>query len=268
MDARIVRNAHSRTPHPFNAPDRVYGRTGGLVAAMVAAGGAPREIGRADSRIIGDVAGYDDLEGLIGLFDDVGDFDDVGEIGRKHRHKAKVANRYLSRHGLVAMPMDQARLASTLARRQAQQQASLYADANGVPMTADDALATTGQRELYLPGSAYVSLAAAVNSTAIISVTVQRPIQLHRIILSIVDSTTGADATPSVGVTSILIGVRPIFNAAGVAPAIAFANNSVGVKILAPAARVGENVTINLIRVATVTNPSTAGAWASGVSAQ
>lgn len=275
MDARIIRNAHTRrVAHPFNDP---------RPDLLIERSGAPRPIiGRADSRIIGDIgdiadiaADWDEICGLVGDVDGligdemgyVGD-DEIGARRRKRKRQAQAATRHLSSHGLVAVPREQAAMMAQVARRRAQQQASLSADAYGRPMTADDALATTSQREMYLPGSAYVALGAAVNQTAVISVTVQRPIQLHRIILSIVDSTNGADALLSVGVTSILIGVRPIFNAAGVAPASAFANNAVGVKILAPAARVGENVTINLVRVATVANPSVAGAWASGVSAQ
>ena len=129
------------------------------------------------------------------------------------------------------------------------------------------ARADGGQRELYLPFSATASAATPIGSAATLSAVVQRPIMFKRLILSAVDATTLADVLATLAVSNFLIGVQPVFNASGVAPAVAFAFNAVGNRLLTPVARVGTTVTVALTRIATGVNAATVSGYLVGVSA-
>lgn len=226
----------------------------------------------ADSRIIGDVddiGDMDDLGDLIGD-DDLGDLisgDD--EMGARKRRIKRLAKR----HGLVAMPRSRAQvLASAAAQasqaQQVQQQAQLLsADVTGFPRSAGAFVADGGQRELYLPFSTAPAIGAAVGQVATLSAVVQRAIMFKRLILSVVDGTTRADDLITCTVTNFLIGVQPVFNASGVAPAEAFSSRAVGNRLLTPVARVGTTVTVGIQRVALGANAGVVSGYLVGVSA-
>lgn len=175
---------------------------------------------------------------------------------------------------MVAMPKSQAQaLAQAAVERQSasnevKRAQDLAALETGRPRTAGRrTLAATDQAELYLPFSTAGTLGLAAASTLTLTATVQRPIQIHRIIIAAFDNVTFADATNLLGVTGILIGVEPIFNANGVAPGAAFSAVAVSAKLLAFPAAVGQNVTLNMTRPTAITNASTVMAYAIGVSA-
>lgn len=223
-----------------------------------------------DSRIIGgmgagigDIGDIGDLLGelLDGLDGDDGldGLDDgfIGEIGRRKRHKRKKLAKLQRKLGVA-----------NAARAQALQMRQAQAEMTGQPWSAGGyQLAVSDQRELYLPFNV-PSLAAAAGSAATLVATVQRPMQLHRIIVAVTDVTTGADQLQSVTVDSVLVGVDPVFNAQGSAPGVAFAYNAVGVKLLTFPARVGSQVSILVTRRGATTNAGVASAFAIGVSAQ
>lgn len=196
-----------------------------------------------DSRIIGemgwlvgdDLEGYDDLEGMYP--------DLVGEMGRRSRRIRRIAHR----HGLAVMPAAQAAQARAALQAQAAGAAQREAAVSGHPITAGYQLAASDQAELYLPFTP-VDLGNAVGDEAELVTVVQRPTQLHRLILQAVNS-NGNDTLQTVGVSGVLVGVMPIFNSVGVAPGTAFDARAVGVKLLCFPARVGTQVTIQLRRV-------------------
>lgn len=226
-----------------------------------------------DSRIIGD---YDDLGDLIGDNDlgdligddDLGD-DDLGEIGRRKRRIKRLARR----HGMVAMPRSQAQVlqSASMERQTAQQQLNqaqlLSANVSGDPRSAGRFVADGGQRELYLPFSTFPTLGAAAGSVATLSAVVQRAIMFRRMIISVVDGTTRDDDLNTAVVSSFLIGVQPVFNASGYAPAEAFSSRAVGNRLLTPVAQVGTTVTVQLQRVAAAANIGIVSGYLVGVSA-
>jgi hypothetical protein len=219
---------------------------------------------------IGDIG--DLIAELIGDddYDDVGDYE---EMGRRRRRKR--LSRLASREGMVAMPKPVAqRLASaaadaSAARKDEAEAQNIMAIESGRPRTAGGRiLAASDQVELYLPFSAASTVAAAAGSTGTLTANVQRKMQIHRIVLSAFDSVAFGDAIDTLGITGISIGVEPIFNAQGIAPAAAFSSRAVGVRLLTPAATVGQLVTIGLSRPSAVTNPSVVLGYAIGVSAR
>lgn len=220
-----------------------------------------------DSRIIGDDFDLGDLVGDDYLGDLVGD--DMGEMGMRRRRIQRVAKR----HGMVAMPKSKAQiLAQAAADRQsaaaAQRDAlSLSADVTGDPRSAGSFVADGGQRELYLPFSAAPTIGAAAGQTATLSAVVQRAIMFKRLILACIDGTTLVDSLPTLVVTNFLIGVQPVFNATGSAPATAFDARAVGNRLLTPVARVGTTVTVNVSRVAAAANAGVLSGYLVGVSA-
>lgn len=216
-----------------------------------------------DSRIIGDLIG-DDLGDLVGD-DGLGDLIGDGEIGRRRRQRR--VQRVAARHGMVAMPREQAAQVASAARAQMLQATNAQATADMEPLTAGHYVADPGQRELYLPFAAPSVIAAAAGSAGTLNVVVQRPMQIRRIILAAIDNTTLADVLPTLGVTNVSIGVDPIFNAQGVAPATAFEARAVGVRLCTGVARVGTTVTVQLSRVVAGANPCTVTGYMVGVSA-
>lgn len=183
--------------------------------------------------ILGDILGDDDVG------DDMGD-----EVGiRKKRIK-----RLAKRQGMVAMSKQDA-------RRLVQAGAEAKANATGIPQSLPGGkLATSGQRLEVLPlGS--VALAAALGSTAVLSVNVQRPIQPYRLLLQGSDVTTGADALFSVGVTNIVLGAHNLFASPGiVAPGTGFGRDAWGTEILSIAMAQGGVVRVDLQKLAATAN--------------
>lgn len=185
-----------------------------------------------DNRFIGELIG-DDMEGAWP--DLIGD----DEMGIRRKRLRRIAHR----HGLALMPAQEAMQARAALAQQAQMQAA----ATGHPVSAGFQLAASDQAELYLPFQS-ATLGNALGATAQLQVTVQRPTQLHRLVLASYNS-AGGDDLGTVGIDSVLVGVQPVFNAEGVAPAQAFAFNAVGVRLLCFPARVGTVVTVKLVRL-------------------
>jgi hypothetical protein len=218
-------------------------------------------MGHMDSRIIGgmrrgDELAYlgdlDDLGDLIGGDDDLGDL--IGEVGRRrHRHRQAKLRRLAHRMGMETMPREQAAALRQEARSNMNAATNMQALASGDPMTAGRFVADGGQRELYLPFEAAVLLGGLAGSTAVLRTNVQRPMMVERVIVAAADSGSGADVLGTCGVSGILLGVQPVFNAPGITPAVAFAFNAVGVGIRTMVAVVGTIVTVQLVR--TVTQP-------------
>lgn len=228
-----------------------------------------------DSRIIGgmrrgnELSGFDDALGdLIGYDDGMGDL--IGdEVGRRAHHHRQRKMRRLAHHlGMETMTREQAAQLRSAARENMNASTNQMAMMSGDALTAGRFVADGGQRELYLPFSAAVSLNGLAGQTTQLTTNVQRPMMVNRIIIAAGDGTTGADALGTVGVTSILLGVQPVFNAPGVTPAIAFAFNAVGVSIQTMVAVVGTVVTINLTRIITQANDAVVTGYMVGVSAE
>jgi len=215
-----------------------------------------------DSRIIGDLMGDDDdiLGDLIGDDDDI-----MAEMGR--RRQARRIRRLAARAGMTVTPRASAASVASAARTKELRALNAEAMETGQPVSAGHFVADGGQRELYLPFSATASAATPIGSAATLSAVVQRPIMFKRLILSAVDATTLADVLATLAVSNFLIGVQPVFNASGVAPAVAFAFNAVGNRLLTPVARVGTTVTVALTRIATGVNAATVSGYLVGVSA-
>jgi hypothetical protein len=224
-----------------------------------------------DSRIIGALAphvgdaGDYELGDLIGDDDLIGDL--IGELGRRRRSKSRRADRLMRRLGLEDSPADAARTRQQ-ARSEMLRAANMQAYEDGEPLTAGHFVADPGQRRLYLPFRATVSVAGALGSVQTLAVNVQRPILIERIVLAAADSVTAGDALATLGVASVLVGVQPVFNAQGIAPAVAFDFRAVGVRMMAHTARVGVEVTVNLQRIITQANAATASGFLVGVSAE
>ena len=229
---------------------------------------------RPDSRIIGgyDVDGFDDGLGdydmgdLVG--DDMGDLVGDLELGRVRRRQRHRAQALAHRMGMTMMPAQQAAQLRAQARRAQLQSLSEEAQASGETMTAGHYVADGGQREYYLPFAAAVTIAAAAASTATLTAAVQRPMNVRRIILDSLDATTLADVLATLGVTSILNGVSPLFNAQGVAPARAFAFNAVGNHLNSNIGRVGQSLTIAFTRMVAGANPASISGYLVGTSAE
>jgi hypothetical protein len=229
--------------------------------------------GYSDSRIIGgmrrgdELSGYGDLGDLIGD-DDLGDL--IGdEMGRRAHHHRQRKMRRLAHHlGMETMTREQAAQLRGMARSNMNQATNLQAMASGDSMTAGRFVADAGQRELYLPFSAAIVLGGASGVEASLVTNVQRPMMVQRVIIDAVDDTTGADALGTVGVTSILIGVQPVFNSKGVTPGRAFAFNAVGVGINTMVAVVGTEVSIQCRRIVTQANDAIITGYMVGVSAE
>lgn len=231
---------------------------------------------RADSRIIGDydMDGFDDG---LGDFDDLGDLigdDDLGnlvgdlELGRVRRRQRRRMQTIARRMGMDVVPRGAAAQMAATARRQQLQALSQEATASGDTMTAGHYVADGGQREYYLPFAAAVSIIAAGGSSQLLTANVQRPMNVRRIILDAVDEVTLGDALATLGVTSILNGVAPLFNAQGVAPARAFAFNAVGNHLNSNIGRVGQSLTISFTRMVAAVNPATISGYLVGTSAE
>ena len=206
--------------------------------------------------LVGDDIGEDELSELVGDL----------ELGRRMRRgQRRRANRGLSRLGVSRTEVNATR--SAMRARQLQ---SLNAQAqdDGEQLTAGHYVADGGQRTLYLPFSNFATVNALAGSIGQLQATVQRPMSVRRIILDAIDNTTFLDALGTLGVSNVSIGVQPVFNAAGVAPAKAFANNTVGNNLETMVARVGTIITIQLQRFITVANPSTVTGYLVGVSAE
>ena len=176
--------------------------------------------------------------------------------------------RLARREGLSVTPRGQSAAIAAAARREQLKALNAEAITDGRALTAGHYVADSGQRELYLPFESAVTVDNAAAATGTLRVTVQRPMMIRRVVLSAADTTAFTDALNTIGVTGIFIGVQPIFNANGVAPAVAFANNAVGVKLATPVARVGSEVTVNLQRLFAVTNDANVSGYVVGVSAE
>jgi hypothetical protein len=215
-----------------------------------------------DSRIMGDYLGdlVGDMDGDDELAALVGDI----ELGRRlRRGQRRRASRGARRLGITDIA------AARAASRSAQLSATnTQAIASGEQLTAGHYVADGGQRTLYLPFSAQAVLSPLINNTVKLTTTVQRPMSVRRIIVDSLDNTTLLDSLNTVGISNISIGVQPVFNAQGVAPAKAFANVTVGNNLETMVARVGTIITIELIRLLTVANPSTVSGYMIGVSAE
>lgn len=190
-----------------------------------------------DSYNMGDLVG-DILGDLVG--DDVGDTDEVGARRRRIQRLAR-------REGLVVTTRAKATAL-------AQQAAVAQAAATGVPQTVGNKLAASGQRLEVLPlGTA--ALAAALPSTATLTVNVQRPIQPYRLILQAADVTTGADSLFAVGASNIVLGAHNLFASPGViAPGTGFSRDAWGTEILSVPMLQGGVVRVDLSKLATTPN--------------
>jgi hypothetical protein len=166
------------------------------------------------------------------------------------------------------MPREQAAMLAAQAKRANLQALGQEATLSGETMTAGHYVADGGQREYYLPFATAVSIAAAASSTQVLTANVQRPMNVRRIILDAIDSTTLADVLATLGVTSILNGVAPLFNAQGVAPARAFAFNAVGNHLNSNIGRVGQSLTISFTRMVAGANAANISGYLVGTSAE
>jgi len=223
-----------------------------------------------DSRIIGgyDLDGFDDgLGDLIGDDGDMGDLIGDAELGlrRRQRHRLRAL---AHRSGMEMVPREQAAQMRQAARVDSLRAANMQALASGDAGTAGHFVADGGEREFYMPFQAAVTSAAPVGSGATLSVVVQRPMMVKRIILDAIDTVTLADALATLGVTSILNGVQPIFNAQGIAPARAFAFNAVGNHLKTSVLRVGNVLSITTSRMVTAPNIASLSGYVIGVSAE
>lgn len=217
-----------------------------------------------DSRIIGDY--LNDIGALVGE-DDIGE-DELAalvgnlELGRSMRRgQARRSGRGMRRAGVSAQDLSAVRAARLRSTNQS-------AMTNRDQLTAGHYVADGGQRTLYLPFSTSTPVAALVNSTGRLQATVQRPMSVKRIIISALDSTTFLDALNTLGVNGISIGVQPVFNASGIAPAEAFAFNAVGNNLETMVARVGTIITMDFSRLVTVANAAVISGYMIGVSAE
>lgn len=221
----------------------------------------------ADSRIIGDLdladladlIGDDDLEGD----DDLADL--IGELGRSRGRRRRIGRR-ATRHG--GLSREQAGALRAQLRSAQLRAINQEAMATGEPQTAGRFVADGGSRNLYIPFDATVTLNNTLGQVATLRTRVQRPMVLERIILEAVDNTNAADVLGSVGVTGILSGVNPLFNAQGVAPARAFAYNAVGVKLLSMVSQVGQDITVQMQRIVGLANGSVISGFIHGTSAE
>jgi hypothetical protein len=224
-----------------------------------------------DSRIIGgyDLDGFDDgLGDLIGGDDDgLGDLIGDAELGlrRRQRHRLRAL---AHRSGMELLPREQAAQMRQSARVDSLRAANMQALASGDAGTAGHFVADGGEREFYLPFQAAVICNAPAASGSVLSVVVQRPMMVKRIILDALDVTTLADALATIGVTGILNGVQPIFNAQGIAPARAFAFNAVGNHLKTSVLRVGNVLSIAMSRMVTAPNNASISGYVIGVSAE
>ncbi len=212
-----------------------------------------------------DLDGFDDgLGDLIGDDDDLGDLIGDQELGRRLRKRKQIKQlkRRLAASNMA--PSQQAAVAKMAMLRAANAEAM----SSGQAGTAGHYVADPGEREFYLPFQSAVSILAAATSAQTLTVNVQRPMMVKRIIIDALDSTTLADVLPTLGVTSILGGVDPLFNAQGVAPARSFAFNAVGNHLKSQVLRVGINLTVTLTRMVAGANPANVSGYVIGVSAQ
>lgn len=199
-----------------------------------------------DSRIIGDYMGDDigdDIGDLVGdLGDMLGDSELAAlvgeELGRRRRRRR--------RHGHSQV---NPALVAAAARRQQLQALNARALQSGKPETAGHFVADPGQRELYIPFSEAVTLENTAGVATKLTVNVQRPMTIKRIVLA-AGNTALPNALDFFAVTGVFIGVQPIFNADGVSPALAFAYNAVGVATFETnVARVGQIITCEVQRL-------------------
>lgn len=233
--------------------------------------------GYSDSRIIGGMRRGDELSGYMGDLDGMGDLmgdDDLGsligdEVGRRrHRHRQAKMRRLAHHLGMETMSQGEAAQLRDQARGAYNQATNMQSMAQNSAMTAGRFVADPGQRELYLPFSAAVTLGGGVGIEASLVTNVQRPMMVQRVIIAAVDDTTGADALATCGVTSILLGVQPVFNSKGVTPGVAFAFNAVGVGINTMVAVVGTEVSIQVRRIVSQANDCVLTGYMVGVSAE
>jgi hypothetical protein len=216
-----------------------------------------------------DTNGFDDLNGAdVGeVADLVADYLVSGEIGGRGKRRRK--ERRWKRHHKGMTHEDLALLAQIKSGNAASAIAQIRAAQSGLPQTVPGSgfLAPGQERIEYAPFNA-ATLGTAVGSTVQIVANIQRAIQPRRIILQAVDTVTGADVLFSCGVSSITVGVRPVFNSNGVAPADAFSSRAVGVALQTDAAQTGNQITASLQRLGLVTNISSITGMVIGVSAQ
>lgn len=220
------------------------------------------------SRIIGEYLGdlvgedEDELAELIGE-DDIGDL----ELGRRRmrRGQRRRASRGLRRMGVTREDLARAR---TELNREKLAAINAQAVADQSQFTAGHYVADGGGRKLYLPFSSDVACLAAVGSTCQLVATVQRPLTISRLIIDAIDGTTRADDLNTYGVSNVSVGVQPVFNAQGLAPAVAFRQNTVGNMLETMVARVGMQVTVDLRRIVAGANAGRVSGYIVGVSAE
>lgn len=186
-----------------------------------------------------DEIGFDDVDGMD---DEIDGMDEIGRLRRGQRRRlARLAQ---------SNPGAARRLAS------------------GRGATEGRNLVATGQRREYLPFSGTAALAAAAASVATLSVTCQKAFQPERLIVSIVDVTTGADQTGSCTVTQLEIGADNQFVASGEMPAAAYAPNAIGSDMVLDPLGPGITATLEVTRRAVVANAGVVMAGFIGPAAQ
>lgn len=233
-----------------------------LAPASRVIGDYPEEVGDLmgdDDEFIGYATG--DLLGLADELEGEGDF----EMGRRVR---RAVRRRMARRGQTIMSRTEAAQLRANARMAENKATNLQALASNQPMTAGRFVADDGQRDFYTGFSDTVQLGSALNSGAVLRTIVQRTSIIERVILAAVDNTALTDVLLTIGVTGIFVGVDPIFNANGVAPAVGFRETAVGVQLQSMVARPGIELTVNLRRIVATVAPSTVSGSTRGVSAQ
>lgn len=216
------------------------------------------------SRIIGDYIGDLIGEDEDELADLIGDADG-GEVGRRMRRgQRRRASRGMRRLGVTREDLARVRMQAQREKLRAIEQ---EAAASGEQLTAGHYVADGGGRKLYLPFSADIQVPAAAGSVGVLVATVQRPMTISRLIIDALDETTRADDLNTYGVTNVSIGVQPVFNAQGVAPAVAFRQNTVGNQLETMVARVGMQVTVQLRRIVAGANAGRVSGYIVGISA-
>ncbi len=226
---------------------------------------------------------------LLGDDDDIGD-DDMGGVslgdlvsGRIKRRRASKAIRKLEAKGysiqkpgggtnaqqqLAQIAAHNPALAAQIAAKAQAAAYQMQAGVTGQPQTAGSFLAPSSQRkEPVNLGTA--TLAIALGSTGVLSVTLQRAMQAEKLVLQAADATTGADMLFSVGITNAVIGSHNLFSTPGsVGAATSFSRDSWETNIMSVPLGQGGSIRVDLVKITATTNATVASGTVFGTGAQ
>lgn len=218
-----------------------------------------------------------------------GDDDDLGDLvsGRIKQKRAKKALKALERKGytitapgggggggssaqaqLSAIAQHNPALAAQIAAKAQAAAYQMEAGQTGIPQTAGSFLAPSSQRkEPVNLGTA--TLAIALGSPGVLSVTLQRAMQAEKLVLQAADATLGTDMLFSVGITNAVIGSHNLFSTPGsVGAATSFARDSWETNIMSVPLGQGGSIRVDLIKITATTNATIASGTVFGTGAQ